>query len=252
MRTPQQSDPAVLEFGERFLEFLIAAEIVSRGTGPAKFLGENDFQNVLIFDSFVQKEDELPDIWRDSGIVSARLLAKTPKSERHSKFEHDYASIRREVWNRFSNLYDLAYQAADRIKDPLVKEIRISELESVKANYELAGFTLGLSQSTPLFMQSQLVITGDYHVETEDSLDRLAAELSDKLSRRGFPGNSLQEQMLGMEASTYLRIERVVPEYKTLIEKLRTVTTQMLGIDDNDFSKINNTRNLRLKPIFVK
>ncbi|HIH42629.1 TPA: hypothetical protein HA246_03220 [Candidatus Woesearchaeota archaeon] len=230
----QEMDPAVSEFGERFLEYLIAAEMVSRGTGPAKFLGENDFQNVLIFDSFVKKEDELPDIWRDSGIVLARQLAKTPKSERHGKFEQDYAAIRREVWNRFSNLYYRASEAATRINNQLVRDIRISELESVKANYDLTGFTLGLSHSVPSFMQSQFVITGDYHIETEDSLDRLAAELSDKLSRRGFAGNLLQEQMIGMEASTYLRIERVVPEYKSLIEKLRIAAVQLLGIDDKD------------------
>lgn len=39
-------DEATLAFGDKYLEYLIATEIVSRGTGPAKFV--EDGKNIVV------------------------------------------------------------------------------------------------------------------------------------------------------------------------------------------------------------
>ncbi len=229
----QQMDPAVLEFGERFLEYLIAAEIVSRGTGPLKFSKDRDYQNTIIFDTFVLEEDQLPAILRDSDIVAAREIGLIHKDKRPADFEQRYANVRMKVWHRFKGLYDECYQSAVKIKDPLLRQIRLSELESVKANYDLAGFHLGFSKSTPSFANAQMIITGTYDMETPGSLETKAKILSEKLEAKGIQGKTLQEKIANLDSSVaYLPEDRVVPTYEELVYKFRKAAAQRLGISE--------------------
>jgi len=114
-------------FGDAFVDYLIAAEMVSRGTGPARFLDDEQFNNPIIFDISLLDEADLPDLWGDPAIVRARELAVTPEGQRDGDFEQLYTAARRRAWRKTPRLYTTAYQAAMEIEDPLAKAVRVSD-----------------------------------------------------------------------------------------------------------------------------
>lgn len=227
---------AIQRFGASFQDYLISAEVVSRGTGPAKFLDPDaPFQNTIIFDTSLLEKRELPYQWGERAIDTARGLGLIHPDQRSQHFEGRYSEARRNVWERdHKELYAITHQAAMEIQDPLLRAIRISDLESVKANYDLAGFHLDALRlrNLPSFMAAQMVITGDYHVETTESLNALADGLSRKLADHGFKEGTLKERIDAMERRLgYIPENEVVETYETLVREFGEAAINLLDVD---------------------
>ena len=210
-------EDALRRFGEAYLELLIATEIVSRGTGPEKYMHDGT-QNTIVFDTCLLPEDELPEIWHDPDIVSTRELALIHPDERPGDFEKRFRDAREKVYLKYYSLIKDAKTALDAIPPGIERDTRQDEIDSLTANYEYAGYHILKLFRPPSFEQAQTIITGVGNVHTLDSIGAIKQKLEGMLTEKRITSGTFKERMMEFEKlAGYVLEDKMISEYERVL-----------------------------------
>ncbi|MFH1408327.1 MAG: hypothetical protein ABIH34_00300 [Nanoarchaeota archaeon] len=224
-------DDTVLEADKRFFDFVVITELVAGGTGPARYLGENQFQSTLVFDTCVRDEGDLPEPWADPLLQGIRSMSTVAKNERPAGFNELHHSMRKEAWHKYIRLYDIVRDAVINITHPVIRESRMADLEVVKGLYDLAGHEVGATFTMPSILTMKRLVTGSGHVPTYQEFRRQITEMSAEYSKLGFKGTLIEQAKAFDEGIGEVDKEHIVPSFRELSGLLVPTSERLLGLE---------------------
>jgi len=187
-------DPAILEFGDKYLEIACILESVAGGDGP---YGDQK----IFFDSWAGEEKALPEIYHRSISGTIRELAKKSGEARDEASRLKYIGLlnlrRREfagmvenvmaregVFSLIRDLEDIAL----KIEDPIKQQTRIDQVNGLNALTLVLYHDIGFSGYCPTFPQIVETMTGisPPMIPTREEIDKKRDEISSLLFKRRY------------------------------------------------------------------